>query len=92
MENWLTSARWAVAKDVLLTFGGLALIMYEVFAASPVNDGAIVAGLTLTGFGASFHVGEIISGFVGRSSSQPSSQHGQSHSLPSQESSGEHGK
>jgi hypothetical protein len=84
---------WAVIKDILLTAGGLTLIMVEVFAVPSPSDAVIITGLAMSGIGASFHVGAILSGFIGKSSgsgSQPPP--GSSPHSISPESSDEHGK
>lgn len=90
MPSWPNQAVWTVVKDIVLTFGGLVMIMAEVFFIRPVNDTVIIAGLAMTGLGASFHLGAIMEGFIGRSSSHPPSPPGSSppSSLPG--SSGDH--
>jgi hypothetical protein len=77
---------WAIIKDIVLTAGGLTLIMVEVFAVPEPSDAVIVTGLAMSGIGASFHVGQILSGFVGRSSG--SEQPPSSGALPSSTSTG----
>lgn len=89
MPAWPTQAVWSVVKDIVLTFGGLVLIMAEVFFIRPVNTTVIITGLAMTGLGASFHLGPLMEGFIGRSSSEHSSQHGSSEHSSSQESSGD---
>jgi hypothetical protein len=54
--------RWPVIKDVILTAGGLVVIMWEVFGADRPSDVIIGAGLVMTGLGAGFHVASLISG------------------------------
>jgi hypothetical protein len=72
---------WTIVKDILLTAGGLVLIMVEVFAVQEPNDAIIITGLAMSGIGASFHVGAILGGFIGKSSgSSPPSGSGSSHS------------
>jgi hypothetical protein len=68
--HWSTS--WLIVKDVALTGTGLALIVTQAFAGQP-QDQLLVAGLALTGVGASFHIGKLVSGRIdGRGSSSPS--------------------
>lgn len=82
---------WSIIKDIILTAGGLVLIMAEVFATPEPSDVIIVTGLAMSGIGASFHVGAILGGFIGKSSSSPSpSEHGQSPPSISRGSSSEH--
>ena len=93
MASWPNQAVWTVVKDIILTFGGLVLIMAEVFFIRPVNETALIAGLAMTGLGASFHLGAIMEGFIGRSSSGQHLPPGSSPPSSSQESSGDkHGK
>lgn len=81
---------WTIIKDVILTAGGLTLIMVEVFAVTEPSDAIIITGLAMSGIGASFHVGAILGGFIGKSSgSQPPSSPGSSRSSISREQSGE---
>lgn len=88
--NWLLGS-WSIIKDIILTAGGLVLIMVEVFAANEPSDVIIITGLAMSGIGASFHVGAILGGFIGKSSgSQPPSEHGSSQSSITRGSSGEH--
>lgn len=61
-------SKWSIIKDVLLTLGGLALIGQQALAIKP-NNLLLVAGLALTGIGASFHVSQLVGGFIGSSSS-----------------------
>ncbi len=90
MSRWLTQAIWSLWKDVFLTFGGLAIILAEVFAAASPDDAVIAAGLAMTGIGAGFHAGKILSGFgVKSSSSPPTPPHGLPQSPTSQGPSGE---
>jgi hypothetical protein len=89
MPAWPNQAVWTVIKDIVLTFGGLIMIMSEVFFLRPVNDTIIIAGLAMTGLGASFHLGAIMEGFIGRSSSERQLPPGSSEHSSSQESSGE---
>lgn len=63
---------WTIIKDILLTAGGLLLIMVEVFAVPVPSDPVIITGLAMSGIGASFHVGEILNGFIGRPSGSSS--------------------
>ena len=65
---------WTIIKDIILTAGGLTLIMVEVFAVPEPSDAVIITGLAMSGIGASFHFGAILGGFIGKSSgsSQPS--------------------
>lgn len=83
MSQWSFPSVWAVAKDVVLTAGGMALIMSEVFAAAKPSDVVIVTGLAMTGIGASFHLGSIVNGFIGRSQSDAPPPHGSSPSSTS---------
>lgn len=74
--GWWLSAEfrdsWTVIKDVILTLGGLTLIMADVFGAAVPSDAVIITGLAMTGIGASFHIGAVIGGFVGKSSGSSS--------------------
>jgi hypothetical protein len=89
VSRWLTQTAWNLWKDILLTFGGLTLIMVEVFAVPEPSTDVIVTGLALTGIGASFHLGAIAGGFIGKSSSSPPTPPGGlPHSPSSQEPSG----
>jgi hypothetical protein len=82
---------WTIIKDIILTAGGLTLIMVEVFAVPEPSDAVIVTGLAMSGIGASFHVGAILGGFIGKSSgSSPPSGSGSSPSSTSRGSSSEH--
>jgi hypothetical protein len=82
---------WSIIKDIILTAGGLVLIMVEVFATSEPSDVIIITGLAMSGIGASFHVGAILGGFIGKSSSSPPpSGPGSSPSSISRGPSGEH--
>lgn len=73
--------QWTIIKDILLTAGGLTLIMVEVFAVPEPSDAVIITGLAMSGIGASFHVGAILGGFIGKSSgSSPPSGSGESRS------------
>ncbi len=82
---------WTVIKDIILTAGGLVLIMVEVFAVQQPSDSVIITGLAMAGIGASFHVGAILNGFIGKSSgSAPEPPHGSSPHSITQEPSGEH--
>lgn len=58
--NWLTTA-WQLARDILLTCTGLALIISQVGAHSPSPE-LIVAGLTLTVPAAATHAVQVLSG------------------------------
>lgn len=87
MGAWLRQVRWMVFKDAVLTFFGITIVMYEVFGADPISIEAMIAGLAMSGIGASFHLGVLMSGFIGKSSSESSSSHGQ---LPSSSSGQEH--
>ena len=83
--QWAGFARflesWTIIKDIILTAGGLTLIMVEVFAVPEPSDAVIITGLAMSGIGASFHVGAILGGFIGKSSgSPPPSGPGESHS------------
>ena len=70
---------WTIIKDIILTAGGLTLIMVEVFAVAEPSDSVIITGLAMSGIGASFHVGAILGGFIGKSSgSSPPSGSGSS--------------
>lgn len=81
---------WTIIKDIILTAGGLTLIMVEVFVVPEPSDAVIITGLAMSGIGASFHVGALLGGFIGKSSgSGPSSRSGSSPSSTSRESSGE---
>lgn len=62
---------WTIIKDIILTAGGLTLIMVEVFAVPEPSDAVIITGLAMSGIGASFHVGAILGGFIGKSSGSP---------------------
>jgi hypothetical protein len=66
MAGFLDS--WAIIKDVILTLGGLTLIMVEVFAVREPSDSVIITGLAMSGIGASFHVGALLNGFIGKPS------------------------
>jgi hypothetical protein len=82
---------WTIIKDIVLTAGGLTLIMVEVFAASEPNDAVIITGLAMSGIGASFHVGAILGGFIGKSSgSSPPAGPGSSQSSITRGKSDEH--
>jgi hypothetical protein len=63
---------WKLAKDIALTVAGLVLIITQVTSDHP-KDALLVAGLALTGIGASFHVGELVSGYFGSPRSEPPS-------------------
>lgn len=91
--GWWSGAQasWVIIKDIILTAGGLTLIMVEVFAVATPSDAIIVTGLAMSGIGASFHVGALVGGFIGKSSgSQPPSSSGHAPSSISQGESGEH--
>jgi hypothetical protein len=92
--NWWASGfldSWTIIKDVILTAGGLTLIMVEVFAVREPNEVILITGLAMSGIGASFHVGAILGGFIGRSSGSPSPPpSGSSPSSTSQGATGEH--
>lgn len=91
--SWWSSAQasWVIIKDIILTAGGLTLIMVEVFAATTPSDPVIVTGLAMSGIGASFHIGALVGGFIGRSSgSQSPSSSGHASSSISQGEPGEH--
>jgi hypothetical protein len=89
VSQWLTQTAWGLWKDILLTFGGLAIILAEVFVAATPDTAVIAAGLAMTGIGAGFHAGRIIGGFGGKpSSSPPTPPHGLPRSPTSQEPSG----
>lgn len=93
MNRWASGFldSWTIIKDIILTAGGLTLIMVEVFAVREPSDAIIITGLAMSGIGASFHVGAILGGFIGKSqSSGQSSGSGSSHSSISRGSSGEH--
>jgi hypothetical protein len=93
VNRWASSllSSWTIIKDIILTAGGLTLIMVEVFATPEPSDVIIITGLAMSGIGASFHVGAILGGFIGKSqSSEPPSGSGSSHSSISRGSSGEH--
>jgi hypothetical protein len=95
VDRWVGSllSSWTIVKDIILTAGGLTLIMVEVFATPEPSDIIIVTGLAMSGIGASFHVGAILGGFIGKSSaSPPPPGPGSSPHSTSQESSGEHGE
>lgn len=62
---------WTIIKDIILTAGGLTLIMVEVFAVPEPSDAVIITGLAMSGIGASFHMGAILGGFIGKSSGSP---------------------
>jgi hypothetical protein len=57
-----------VIKDVALTGTGLALIVVQEFSSRPSTP-LLAAGLALTGIGASFHIGKLVSGHIGGPSS-----------------------
>lgn len=83
---------WTIIKDIILTAGGLTLIMVEVFAVPEPSDAVIITGLAMSGIGASFHVGAILGGFIGKSSgSSPPSGPGSPPPSISPESSNDHG-
>lgn len=91
--SWWSGAQasWVIIKDIILTAGGLTLIMVEVFAVATPSDAIIVTGLAMSGIGASFHVGALVGGFIGKSSgSQPPPPSGHAPSSISQGESGEH--
>jgi hypothetical protein len=78
--SWNTS--WLLIKDVALTGTGLVLIVVQSLSSSP-NTRVLVAGLALTGVGASFHIGRLVSGRIdGRQSSSPPPPPGQHSELP----------
>jgi hypothetical protein len=82
--------QWIIIKDIILTAGGLTLIMVEVFAIQEPSDAVIITGLAMSGIGASFHVGAILGGFIGKSSgSSPPHGSGASQPSTSQEHSGD---
>ena len=82
---------WTIIKDIILTAGGLTLIMWQVFAVPEPSDAVIITGLAMSGIGASFHMGAILGGFIGRSGGSSSSQQsGQSPPSISRGSSSEH--
>jgi len=55
---------WRLAKDAAMTGTGLALIVSQAVSARP-SDALLIAGLALTGLGASFHVTSLVSGYFG---------------------------
>jgi hypothetical protein len=93
VPSWLTPsepsaalrATWGVLKDVLLTFGGLAIVLSEAFLIRPVNDLIVGTGLTMATAGAAWHAATVVSGFTGGSSPPPPSPPGGSGSEPSGE-------
>jgi hypothetical protein len=74
VNRWLHGflGSWTIIKDVVLTAGGLTLIMWQVFAVAEPSDAVIITGLAMSGIGASFHVGAILGGFIGKSSGSSS--------------------
>jgi hypothetical protein len=78
-------ALWPIVRDILLVAVGLVIIIKEaLFTAHPSAE-ALITGLALTGIGASFHVGALVSGHIGGPSSDSSSPPGSSQSGPSPE-------
>jgi hypothetical protein len=70
MSKWLK--QWPLLKDVILTFGGLAVIGWEV-ASGHLSKWALITGLALTGLGGAFQIGPLSRGSFGlRSSPRPS--------------------
>ena len=74
---------WRIVRDALLTGVGLVIIVKESLLTSHPSAKALITGLALTGIGASFHVGAILSGHIGGPSSESSSSPGSSPSGPS---------
>jgi hypothetical protein len=74
VNRWLSGFldSWTIIKDVVLTAGGLTLIMWQVFAVPDPSDAVIITGLAMSGIGASFHVSSIIGGFIGKPSGSSS--------------------
>lgn len=74
LSLWRTTGRildrWTIVKDIVLTAGGLALIVQQALSPTP-SDVFIITGLAMTGIGASFHVGAVLDGFIGRRGSPP---------------------
>ena len=58
MKWWLTA--WQIAKDILLTGTGLALIISQIFARQP-SDVLLMVGLTLTIPSVASHAGTLLS-------------------------------
>jgi hypothetical protein len=69
--RWQWQTAWQLAKDVLLTGTGLAVIILQIFAKQP-SDVLLVAGLALTVPSAASHAASILSG-PGVPPSSPSS-------------------
>jgi hypothetical protein len=86
---WTLDSGWKLVRDVCLTATGLVLIVLQSVSAHP-NDSVLITGLALTGIGASFHIGSLMSGQFGMHASQPPP--GQSSQpLPQHAEAGEHG-
>jgi hypothetical protein len=76
-------ALWRILRDVLLTGAGLVIIIKQALLTAHPSTEALIAGLALTGIGASFHVGALLSGHIGGPSSEsqpPSSSSESGHS------------
>jgi hypothetical protein len=71
--TWQTA--WQLAKDVLLTGTGLAIIVMQIFARQP-SDVLLVVGLALTVPSAAGHAASILSGPGVTPPSESSPQHG----------------
>ena len=74
---------WRIVRDILLTGAGLVIIIKQALLTAHPSAEALITGLALTGIGASFHVGAILSGHIGGPSSDSSSSPGSSPSGPS---------
>jgi hypothetical protein len=62
-------ALWRILRDVLLTGTGLAIIIKQALLTAHPSTEGLIAGLALTGIGASFHIGALLSGHIGGPSS-----------------------
>ena len=74
--------RWIIVKDFLLTGTGLALVLSQLFAASP-KDAILVAGLALTTPSVASHARTILGAHTGSHSSGSSPPDGPSPSTSS---------
>ena len=73
-------AIWRIVRDVILTGTGLLIILKQALLSPQPNAELLITGLALTGIGASFHIGALISGHIGGPGSESQSPPG---SLPS---------
>ena len=72
--NESVMALWRILRDVLLTGAGLVIIIKQALLTAHPNTEVLIAGLALTGIGASFHIGALASGHFGGPSSSSESQ------------------